>query len=100
MNRTPLLGYCPVCGEPSVKREPKPNGHSQCRAGHSYPNESALNGVRDAVSRLVAAEGLLRTLAWNQVHGVQSPAGLVETVAEHFGTSTDDFRWSLLTEER
>jgi hypothetical protein len=38
----PLYGHCPICGQPGVSRERRPDGNDTCAAGHVYPSAKAL----------------------------------------------------------
>lgn len=37
-----FYGYCPICGDPGVWRERRPNGNDRCASGHDYPSAKAV----------------------------------------------------------
>lgn len=43
MAKQPLPhGRCPICGEPGVLRERRPDGNDRCKGGHEYPSADAV----------------------------------------------------------
>lgn len=43
-------GKCPICGQPGVSRERRPNGNDQCANGHVYPSADAVGVVTTEAS--------------------------------------------------
>lgn len=35
-------GRCPICGEPVLSRERRPNGNDTCRSSHTFPSKDAI----------------------------------------------------------
>lgn len=50
MSKETPYGLCPICGQPGISRERRPDGNDKCYNAHTYPSKSAIIPSKPSVT--------------------------------------------------